>query len=84
MWAANNGLADVCLALINKGADVNAKDEYGYTPLMWAANNGHRDVCILLLRHMLLQQLLAADPEGGDLSTRKMRMRCAIYDVKED
>ena len=31
---------------------------------------------------MLLKQLLDADPEGGDLYMRKMRMRFAIMTLK--
>ena len=81
MWAADIGLADVCLALIDNGADVNIEDIYDNTPLMAAARKGHRDVCIVLLRHILLKQLLTY-AEGEDLSTRKMRMRCAIMTLK--
>ena len=32
-----------------KGADVNAKDEIGWTPLHWAANNGYKEVVELLM-----------------------------------
>jgi ankyrin repeat protein len=81
--AAGNGLVKVCLALINEGGDINANNKYGYSPLCWATGNGHRDLCILLLRHMLLQQLLAADPDEGDIATRKLRMRCAILTLKK-
>lgn len=82
IWAARNNLADPSITLITKGADLNAKSRSGWTPLIWATINGHRDVCMLLLRHLLLKQLLAADPEKGDLSTRKMRMRCAILTLR--
>jgi hypothetical protein len=36
-------------ALINAGANVNAKDERGYTPLIWAAAQGHIKVMKVLL-----------------------------------
>ena len=84
VWAANHGLREVCLALLDRGADVDATNHYDNTAFSWAANRGHRDVCILLLRHMLLQQLLTSDPDGGDLSTRKMRMKCAILTLRRN
>jgi hypothetical protein len=83
VYAAYNGLADVCITLIDEDADVNAIDQSGRTSLTWATSNGHRDVCISLLRHLLLKQLLAADPEGGNLATRKLRMLCAILTLKK-
>jgi ankyrin repeat protein len=35
--------------MINAGADVNAKDKYGWTPLSCASRNGHLDVVIALM-----------------------------------
>ncbi len=35
--------------LINKGADIEAKDNNGYTSLIWASSNGHSDVVKVLL-----------------------------------
>lgn len=83
MWVARHGLANVCLALLDEYADVNARDQFGNIPLILAARIGNREVCMLLLRHMLLRKLVDADPtEGGNLSTRKMRMRCVIMVLK--
>ena len=44
-WAAKMGLGRVCQALIAKGADVEAKDARGATPLMHACerHDGYRD-----------------------------------------
>jgi len=36
-------------ALLNEGADVNARDVYGATPLMWAANANIGDPLIVKL-----------------------------------
>jgi len=47
--AAQEGHADVVRALLDKGADVNAKRRDGWTALMIAANNGHADVVHALL-----------------------------------
>ena len=36
-------------AELDKGADVNAKNESGVTPLLWAAWKGHKEVAELLI-----------------------------------
>jgi len=36
-------------AMIEHGADVNAKDNYGYTVLILAARNGHTEIVELLI-----------------------------------
>ncbi|MBO4956888.1 MAG: ankyrin repeat domain-containing protein [Rickettsiales bacterium] len=48
-FAARNGHVDVVNALLEKKADVNAKNDYRETPLHWAARNGHVDVVNALL-----------------------------------
>jgi ankyrin repeat protein len=35
--------------LLEKGANVESKDDIGHTPLSWAAQNGHEAVVKLLL-----------------------------------
>jgi ankyrin repeat protein len=42
--AAATGDTDVVKLLLAKGADVNAKEDDGWTPLHWAARNGHKAV----------------------------------------
>lgn len=48
-WPAPEGREQMILLLVNRGADVNAKNCLGETPLMWAANRGHEKVVRLLL-----------------------------------
>jgi ankyrin repeat protein len=38
-------------AMLRHGADLDAKDENGLTPLMWAARFDHRQVTTMLLKH---------------------------------
>ncbi|MCJ7663890.1 MAG: ankyrin repeat domain-containing protein, partial [Desulfobacterales bacterium] len=47
--AAMNGLTDVAKVLLDKGADVNIKDNYGGTALEYAALFGNADIVKLLL-----------------------------------
>ncbi len=49
--AASAGDAERVRELLKKGADPNAKNEYGWTPLHEAAFRGHVDVVKLLLEH---------------------------------
>ena len=49
MWAAEMGHEAVVKLLLEKGADVESKDDVGQTPLSWAARGGHKAVVKLLL-----------------------------------
>src|SRR6059036_2295307 len=49
--AARKGDAVAVKALLSKGADVNAKSDYGATALSFAADKGHVEVVKLLLAH---------------------------------
>ena len=48
-WSARNGHLEVVRALIKAGADVNAKDNDGWTPLHYSAWNGHLEVARALI-----------------------------------
>ncbi|XP_005740927.1 myotrophin [Pundamilia nyererei] len=48
-YAADFGQTDVVEFLISKGADINAPDKHGFTPLMTACFEGHLSCVKLLL-----------------------------------
>jgi ankyrin repeat protein len=49
--AAEQGLVDVLARLLEKGADVNARNRHGQTALMIAATEGNPDAVTLLAAH---------------------------------
>jgi len=49
--AAERGLVDVLARLLEKGADVNARNRHGQTALMIAATEGNPDAVTLLAAH---------------------------------
>jgi ankyrin repeat protein len=51
MEAAYFGHFDICRLLVNKGAQMEAKDVSGDTPLHWAAGSGHLEIVRLLCDH---------------------------------
>jgi serine/threonine-protein phosphatase 6 regulatory ankyrin repeat subunit B len=51
MEASLWGRFDVVNVLVNRGADVNVKDNWGATALMLASSNGHTVIVKLLKDH---------------------------------
>jgi len=49
MWAASEGYLNIFKLLLDRGADVNAKNSAGYTALMFAAESDRRDIVSALL-----------------------------------
>jgi len=49
--ASKHGHIDVVKTLLEKGVDINTKDEYGYTALSYAALKGHAEVVDLLIEY---------------------------------
>lgn len=49
IWAADRGHAELCKALLKRGADVNAQDDDGQTALHYAAMCGHIEIVRVLL-----------------------------------
>lgn len=50
-FAAHDGRMDVARLLLSKGAEVNSKDDAGFTPLHVAAFSDHAEIVELLLSH---------------------------------
>ena len=48
MEAAGSGRTDIVQLLLAKGADVNAKNNYGETALFWAKKMGHKEIVRIL------------------------------------
>ena len=48
-WACSDGHTEVVKALLEKGADVQAKNSHGVTPMHDACRNGHVEVVMVLL-----------------------------------
>ena len=49
MDASQFGYKKICKLLIEKGADVNAKTDYGKTALMYASEKGRKEICELFI-----------------------------------
>ena len=49
MGAAQSGRLAMVKLLIEKGININAQDDYGWTALMFAAKYGHLDTVKLLI-----------------------------------
>ena len=73
-------------ALLAKGADVNAKDKNGATPLQWAVEVGNLDIAELMENHILKQainprelfgQLCKQLKDKPDDSTRRLIVKLA-------
>lgn len=64
--AAGEGYLEMVKLLLDHGADINAKDGEGLTPLAWAAYEGQDDVCLLLVQR------------GADMEAESKRGETAI------
>ncbi|MBF0138460.1 MAG: ankyrin repeat domain-containing protein [Magnetococcales bacterium] len=49
--AAETGRSDLVEELIQRGAEVNVRDQWGRTALAAALHNDHREIVTLLLKH---------------------------------
>jgi hypothetical protein len=84
MAAAADGATDSLLALLDAGADLHARSEFGRTPLIVAVRNAEADAVRLLLAHgaRVADQDLegntalahARDIDAGEASERRTRI----------
>eukprot|EP00670_Eutreptiella_braarudii_P012979 CAMPEP_0174320644 /NCGR_PEP_ID=MMETSP0810-20121108/9710_1 /TAXON_ID=73025 ORGANISM="Eutreptiella gymnastica-like, Strain CCMP1594" /NCGR_SAMPLE_ID=MMETSP0810 /ASSEMBLY_ACC=CAM_ASM_000659 /LENGTH=135 /DNA_ID=CAMNT_0015431671 /DNA_START=88 /DNA_END=492 /DNA_ORIENTATION=+ len=70
-WAIHWGANDIAAALLQKGANPNAKNNFGATPLHWAAKAGSEELVKVLMAY------------GGDPAVRNNTADTAI-DVAEE
>jgi len=70
--AAYRGHLDICRLLIDKGAQLEAKDSNGWTPLYYAAPYGHVEIVRLLCDR-------GADVEACDDDGERPLHRAAVY-----
>src|SRR4051812_14686010 len=75
--AARKGDARAVQALLDKGADVNARNAYGTTALFFAADKGHREVVQLLIKHK-------ADVNAADTFYKATPMTWAVMRNRAD
>jgi ankyrin repeat protein len=69
MEAARRAHNDIAIELINAGADVNAKDSYGATPLIFAGISGATEVMEALIK------------KGADVKAKNYMGRTALIEV---
>ena len=74
MAAAESGHLAICRLLLDKGAQLEAKDSYGCTPLHLAALNGHVEIVRLLCDRR-------ADVEARDTGGRRP-LHVAAYNIQ--
>jgi len=67
--ASRRAYTDIALHLINAGADVNAKDNYGTTPLIFAAISGSTEIMAALI------------DKGADVNAKDYMGRTALIEV---
>ncbi len=83
MWAAFWGYTDVVSLLLEKGADINARDRTGKTALMWVISPGRAHVDMHMMKLLIERgaDLNAKDNEGVTALMRSVS-RCKLEVMK--
>jgi serine/threonine-protein phosphatase 6 regulatory ankyrin repeat subunit B len=92
--AARHGDLETCLMLVQCGADVNAADAEGLTPLIAAAGHGHLETCLMLVQcgadvnaadDQGQTPLIAAAKRGDTETVRMLLLKCrADFNADDD
>lgn len=91
-WAVSRNDAALIRQILKDGANVNACDEYGHTPLFMAAHRGNLDIVTILLEHgakvdiltKLNESALHAAAENGHLEIVKKLLNAGINANQKD
>jgi hypothetical protein len=83
MWASFRNTRDVCQALLDKGADVNARDDQGRDALMLATKNGEQEL-VQLLRASGASGAAQAETEAKRLKREAEIAEAAEANAKRD
>ncbi len=70
MFAAKDGDEHQVIRLLEEGAEVNKKSQYGWTALMFAAHYGHLDVVNQLIQHDADLNVVSKRVPTGPMATR--------------
>ncbi|XP_046368261.2 CARD- and ANK-domain containing inflammasome adapter protein-like [Haliotis rufescens] len=89
--ACLGGNSDIVSDLLSREMDINARGQYGRTPLMLAAQKGHTPLVNLLIRHGVNSKLVDRDGNsaihmaclGAELNVMKYLVEKEGFDVNE-
>ena len=79
-YAVGGGRIEVARYLIDQGADVRAKDHYGWTVLEWANEvQVSRQDRAVLLNYLVSEIIISAVKNGGDVNATNKRGETALH-----